>query len=369
MEQEKTKTNSSDEKTDYIKMDWSIESPQERIELVEKIIANTPPERLTPLYLDKMAEYIIKPETIKERRAERQILTNNRMKVLNERETSFEGLVGKMEKGEDGIYNIITNDKNVILSPKDKITEKDIEAIPELKLLVDAIEIVEEQSKRARGRKAFLLKKQLIEMHKDQYEIRKSYKKPIYCSNLIKSFSKLNLDEEITVTEDGDVESTGLINLFNSNHISAILCNYSNLKEKTWSEFESDAKWILVDLENLIDEALKDKYPLYYDLLIYKIDGKQNLEIQRLLDEKYGIKHSIEYISSLWRKKIPKLIAEQAKNDYLLYYYTFIEKGKWKKCSRCGQIKLAHNNFFSKNKTSKDHFYSICKECRNKKKK
>jgi hypothetical protein len=34
------------------------------------------------------------------------------------------------------------------------------------------------------------------------------------------------------------------------------------------------------DLENIIDNALKDKYPLYYDLLIYKIDGKSNLEIQ-----------------------------------------------------------------------------------------
>ena len=46
----------------------------------------------------------------------------------------------------------------------------------------------------------------------------------------------------------------------------------------------------------------------------------------------------------------------------------YVKPGKWKKCSRCGQIKLAHNNFFSKNKTSKDHFYSICKCCRNKKK-
>ena len=45
-----------------------------------------------------------------------------------------------------------------------------------------------------------------------------------------------------------------------------------------------------------------------------------------------------------------------------------IEKGKWKKCSRCGQIKLAHNKYFSKNKTSKDGFYSICKNCRNNKK-
>ena len=65
------------------------------------------------------------------------------------------------------------------------------------------------------------------------------------------------------------------------------------------------------DLENLVDAALKDKYPLYYDLLIYKIDGKTNLEIQELLFATYGVSHSIEYISSLWRKKIPKLIAEK----------------------------------------------------------
>ena len=43
------------------------------------------------------------------------------------------------------------------------------------------------------------------------------------------------------------------------------------------------------------------------------------------------------------------------------------EKGKYKKCSRCGKIKLAHNKYFSKNKTSKDGFYSICKSCRNSK--
>ena len=28
----------------------------------------------------------------------------------------------------------------------------------------------------------------------------------------------------------------------------------------------------------------------------------------------FGIKHSLEYISSLWRKKIPKLIASQAED-------------------------------------------------------
>ena len=126
---------------------------------------------------------------------------------------------------------------------------------------------------------------------------------------------------------------------------------------------------MMEDLDHLIDAALADKYPLYLDLLIYKIDGKQNAEIQELLYNKYGIKHSIEYISSLWRNKIPKLIAETAVNEFLIWHYTFVERGKWKKCSRCGQIKLAHNKYFSKNSTSKDGFYSICKECRNAKSK
>jgi hypothetical protein len=40
---------------------------------------------------------------------------------------------------------------------------------------------------------------------------------------------------------------------------------------------------------------------------------------------------------------------------------------KYKKCNRCGEIKLAHNKYFSKNKTAKDGLYSICKKCRNSK--
>jgi predicted Zn-ribbon and HTH transcriptional regulator len=124
---------------------------------------------------------------------------------------------------------------------------------------------------------------------------------------------------------------------------------------------------MLIDFENIIDKALKEKYPLYYKLLIYKIDGKTNLEIQSLLEEEFGIKYSIEYISSLWRNKIPKLISQQAECDWLEWHYTEEEYGKWKRCSKCKKIKLADNRFFTKNNTSKDGLYSICKECRNSK--
>ena len=56
---------------------------------------------------------------------------------------------------------------------------------------------------------------------------------------------------------------------------------------------------MMEDLDNLVEKTLRDNYPLYYKLLIYKIDGKQNAEIQRLLDEEFGITYSVEYLSSL----------------------------------------------------------------------
>ena len=118
--------------------------------------------------------------------------------------------------------------------------------------------------------------------------------------------------------------------------------------------------------EEVSDIALKD-YPLYERLVECKVDGLQNIQIQEVLQMEFGIKHSVEYISSLWRNKIPKLIASAAEDQWLNWYYLNVEKGKYKRCSRCGQIKLAHNKYFSKNKTSKDGFYSICKCCRNRK--
>lgn len=350
------------------KLDYSLESPQERNELVKKIIDETPPEQLTNRYLEILADYIIFAMD-KEERKKKKILTDNRMVTVNKRETSFEGLVGKLENGEDGIYNMIANDKNIIFTPKVSITQKDIDEIPALRDLRSAIDRVEQEEKKAVGKKKFLLKKQLIEMRQDQYVIKNSYRQPMYCMNAIKSFSKIDFDEHITINEKGEIQSDGLITLFNPKHVSALLCNYSKLKEDCWGRFSSDSYYLMEDLDNLVERTLKEKYPLYYDLLIYKIDGKQNIEIQELLNRDHGIKHSLEYISSLWRNKIPKLLAEQAQEDYLVWYYTIKEKGKWKRCSRCGQIKLAHNRFFSKNKTSRDGYYSICKECRNKKNK
>ena len=346
------------------KLDYSLSTPQERAALVKQIIDETPKKQLTNKYLELLSDYIIFAMDKQEKR-NKKIITDNRMVTINKRETSFEGLAGKFENGEDGVYNIMTDNKNVLLTPKISITEKDLKEIPELKQLRDAIETVEAIEKKSVGRKKFLLKKQLIEMRQDQYAIKNAYRKPIFCTNLTKSDNTIPFDEEVYIDDEGHVHSTGLISFYEPSHLSALLCNYSKLKEDSWGDFSNDIWYIMQDLDDLIEKTLKDKYPLYYDLLIYKIDGLQNTEIQERLYKDYNIKHSVEYLSCLWRNKIPKLLAKQAEEDYLIWYYTNKEQGKWKRCSRCGQIKLANNRFFSKNNTSKDGFYSICKACRN----
>ena len=347
------------------KLDYSIESPQQRTELVKKIIDQMPPEKLTNKYLQIFANYIIFAMTKKEKK-QKKINTDNRMVTINKRETSYEGLAMKFENGEDGLYNIISdNNKNVIFTPKIGITEKDLQVIPGLRELRDAIKVLEQQQKTAKGKRKYLLKKQIIQMRQDQYILKNSYYHPIYCLNAVKNFSNIRLDDKISLSQDNQIIDSSLLSFFNPRHVSALLCNYSKLKQEAYGKFYTDSYYLMQDLDNLIEETLKEKYPLYLDLLIYKIDGKQNAEIQELLNKKYNIKHSIEYISSLWRNKIPKMIANQAEIKYLEWYFLNKEYGKWKKCSRCGQIKLAHNKFFSKNTSSKDGFYSICKQCRN----
>ena len=301
----------------------------------------------------------------KQERKDRKILTENRMYTVNKRETSFEGLVSQFENGEDGIYNLVTEDKNVIFRPKIEITEHDLETIPFLKQIKEAITYWETKLKTLSGHDAYVAKKAIIDLRKDQYIVKEAYLQPVKTMNLTfsKHYIPLNCEEKIV---NGEIQYSG-VTLMNPAVCGAILCNYSKLRAEGEGNFMSDTWYLLEDFDKVATKALAD-YPLYERLVEYKIDGVQNAEIQTRLQEEFGIRHSLEYISSLWRNKIPKLIAQAAEDQFLDYWYLTQEKGTYKKCSKCGQIKLANNKYFSKNITSKDGYYSICKTCRNRRK-
>lgn len=347
-----------------IKLDYSIQDPKERLKLVEKILEENPEPN--EKYLEILADYLVLCME-KEEKRKKNILTENRLATVNKREISFDGLVAQLENGEDGIYNLANESKVMIFQPKVSITKKDLDEIPPLKQLREAINEWEGVLKRTEGREAYIIKKSLIEMRKDQYVIKNAYRQPIVLKNITRNISfSPSLNEDFSFDENGYVIPEGF-SLCNPKVCSVILCNYSKLKEDAYGKFDSDLWYLMESFDEVSGRALQ-KYPLYEKIVELKIDGVKNIDIQNILIKEFDIKHSLEYISSLWRKKIPNLIASQAEDELLDNYYLNKAKGKYKKCSRCGQIKLAHNKYFSKNKTSKDGFYSICKECRNKKK-
>ena len=361
----------------HIKLDFTLETPEERNELVKLIIAETPPEKLTRTYLKAMADYIIL--AFKQDIKDHKIMTKSRLNnTIRERETSLEGLSASFENkysdgggnhsAEDYVYNlIIENDKNIILTPKKSITQQDIQEIPGMANLIKEIKRLEnEVFPYAKGKQRYSVKKNIIELYKDTYILKACYKGSVHYSNPIKAATALDIYEKITIQPDGELLVESNLSLLEPKHVCALLCNYSKLKENSYGKFTSDIYYMMMALDEIAEEALAD-YPLYEDIVTYKIDGLQNKEIQKKIEETYGIKYSVEYISSLWRNKIPKMIAETAQKRWLVWHYTEEESGNWKKCSRCNCVKLAHPKFFSKNKSSKDGYYSICKCCRNKK--
>lgn len=147
--------------------------------------------------------------------------------------------------------------------------------------------------------------------------------------------------------------------------IQQILCSYQSLRQKSRGDFLSDTWYLIEDFDRVYAQAM-EPYPMYRRIVEYKMEGRGNREIKELLQQEFGHSHTVEYISTLWRNKIPRLIARQAQENFLMWYHTTQVKSRWKKCTRCGQIKLEHSFFFSKNNTVSSGFYCVCKECRRK---
>ena len=161
--------------------------------MVERILAETP--NPSEAYLETLADYLVLCME-KQEKKERKLLTDNRMATVNKRETSYEGLVSQLENGEDGIYNMMTSNKNTIFQPKVMITKQDVDEIPGMQQLRDAIKMWEAKLKSASGREAFIIKSTIIELRKDQYVLKNAYKKPIVATKITRSRHDIPLEDD-----------------------------------------------------------------------------------------------------------------------------------------------------------------------------
>ena len=299
-----------------IKLDYSLDTPKKRLKLVEKILEENP--NPPAQYLEILADYLVFCME-KEEKKEKKILTENRLATVNKRETSFEGLVSQFENGEDGVYSIAQEDKYVIFQPKVSITKKDLQDIPELEQTTNAIKVWEGILKKVSGKEAYIAKKALIDARKDQYVIKNAFKRPVILSQVTHSNNWIPLIGEEGIDENGNVWCKG-ISLLNPKVCSAILCNYTKLKQDSWGVFDTHT-WYLMETFDRVSEKALAQYPMLEKIVEYKIDGLQNSQIQDRLEIEFGTRHSSEYISSLWRKKIQILISSAAEDEFLDWYY------------------------------------------------
>lgn len=86
----------------------------------------------------------------KEEKKQHKILTENRLATLNKRETSLDELEREVPFAEP--------DKNVIFTPKVRITEQDLNEIPFLRQVREAISLWESILKNASGRDSYIAK-------------------------------------------------------------------------------------------------------------------------------------------------------------------------------------------------------------------
>jgi hypothetical protein len=100
--------------------------------------------------------------------------------------------------------------------------------------LRQAIEAWETKLKTTEGKEAFMIKKALIEMRKDQYIIKTAYRRPITPNKLTRSRSFIKLDDNTHAFDADGYPIVEGVSLLDPNVCSAILCNYSRLKEDSW---------------------------------------------------------------------------------------------------------------------------------------
>mgnify|MGYP007025973819 FL=1 len=91
-------------------------------------------------------------------------------------------------------------------------------------------------------------------------------------TKITRSRNFIPLEDKTCIFDDDGYPIPDGVSLLDPKVCSAILCNYSRLKQDSWGDFERDLWYIMEDFDNLCTVALKD-YPLYDRIVEYKIDG------------------------------------------------------------------------------------------------
>ncbi len=351
-----------------MKLDYNLLTAEERVDYVNSLLKNS--SNLSPRQLDKLSDYILfvgESITVKQREEEYPMLTKNREVTLGRRETSLDSTIDNLPGGEDSLWTVASS-SDYPLGVKEPLTMKHIDDIPGGPQKLAAIETLEKQLAKASGFNKFKLKKAIIEMWQDLYSARIAHNAAAGFATTpklaptLKGAGHIELPEHFWLAADGTPKSDSDFSLFEPTIVLLLLRHYHNLKSEIADNLHCDMHYFLWELEAISRRALANS-PVLLDLCRLEMLGYTGAEIVDYMETYHNISHSEQYFSTLWTKKIPKLISEEAKKTFLVYYWRNHKGLPFKTCSTCKKTFPAHPYFFHRN-TSSDGFYSKCKTCR-----
>ena len=224
-----------------------------------------------------------------------------------------------------------------------KLEKEDLEKYPPMKDYYEFYNYLKEESKRLWGTKNLSkeemvrrgkIKKLLPEIKKDMMDAKKQLQMPIIWKSPLKDNGGADYD---------------LLDMFDKEVVKELLRVHKGV------DLQDDLSCILVDLENLINKIeFTDKQRKVLELWS---NGLATGEISKKLNVKPNTVASC-------LNGVVDLIVKQYEKEYEEWYYLNIRKGEYKRCNRCGNVKLV-SQF---NKNGKKGLMPMCKECEKKRK-
>lgn len=159
----------------------------------------------------------------------------------------------------------------------------------------------------------------------------------------VKNSYERNIVFKCPLKDSGNEIDWSYLDMFDPKHVRALLQVRRDI------DICEDA---LIDLEGLINNIELDE-ELEEILKLWRMDKTVVYIADRMKVTDTTINRKLDKI-------VNKIIAEYEKQYSEKYYYMSVVKGEYKKCSKCGEIKLT--KYFDKNGSK--GYKSMCKECR-----
>lgn len=364
-----------------IELNYNVVTAEERCNVASQMDL----EQATERDLERVANYILygkteKGDTLPEAKA---ISTKHSTWKKREPE-SLDALLENINFDEGALKPL--GSKSIYTKPKPSINREKDASIPGMVQLWEAIDCVNAlyEAEKALGKslRAYYLRHALIDLRKEQYYLKDLFKPTMNPMGLLGSepqeiewtgssgYAVTTCD--CAFTPDGVLRYRGEadwewhtiaehdFDFTNPTHIYHLLDNYSGLKMQVAETPTSPTAFLLLAIEKLIEKTKLS--PSRMHILIRKIDHAPNDVVARELEEQFGLKYAINYISTIWTKEICLAIAKQGEID-LEEWQARNSPKKWKTCIKCHTKKLRDNRFFAKKKNTHDQLSPVCREC------